>query len=74
MEKYVKAIGKDSKLTWPSWDYISNYRKFNIECKICDEDLGFFKDKYKLYLKGTKKNIKSFISYLRMEGFKVIKY
>lgn len=71
MQLYVKAIGKDSKLKWPSHDYISNYRRFHIECEICDEDLGFSKDKYELCLKGTKEDIKSFISYLRTKGFKV---
>lgn len=71
MKLYVKAVGKDSKLKWPSYDYVSNYTEFNIECDICDEDLGISKDKYKLCLKGKKENIESFISYLRMKGFKV---
>ncbi len=71
MKLYVKAVGKDSKLTWPSYNYISNYSKFNIKCKICDEDLGFSKDKYKLCLEGENSDIISFISYLRSEGFKV---
>ena len=74
MQIYVKAIAKDSKLTWPSGNYILNYEKFNIKCIICDENLGFFKDKYKLNLKGTRENINSFISYLRMNGFKIEKY
>lgn len=74
MKLYVKAVAKDSKLKWPSYNYISKYEKFKIKCKILDEDLGFSKDKYKLCLKGTEENIKSFLSYLRMKGFKVKEY
>ena len=74
MQVYVKAVAKDSKLTWPSGNYISNYEKFNIKCIICDENLGLFKDKYKLNLQGSRENINSFISYLRMNNFKIEKY
>lgn len=74
MKLYVKAIVKKSNLTWPSSNYIYHYRDFEIDCKICDRKLKVFKDTYKLCLEGTEDKIKSFISYLRMEGFNVEQY
>lgn len=74
MKKFVKVTVRHLKLTWPSSNYIYDYRKFNINCEILDEDLGFFKHTYKLCLKGTEDNINSFLSYLRMECFEIISF
>ena len=75
MELYVKAVVNDRNLRWPSGQYISDYSEFNLKCDVLerDYDFGFFssKDTYKLKLTGKKERINSFISYLRMEGFKI---
>ena len=64
----VSAIGLATK--WPSGTYISDYTKFNINCKVLTRDIGFFKDKYTLQLEGDSEDIQMFIDYLKAEGFK----
>lgn len=70
MRQFVKAVVNYHKLKWPSDDYISDYKKFNIKCKILDKDFSILNDKYELCLEGSKEDIESFMSYLRMKGFK----
>ena len=75
MKLYVKATVWDFKLTWPSSNYINKAEdKFNLKCKIIEDDFNIFKDIYQLKLEGDQQNIKSFLSYLRMKGFKITEY
>ena len=78
MKQFFKVSVRESKLKWPSSNYISEFfikKEFNLDCKILDRDLckGIFNltDTYKISLEGTKENIQSYISYLEMEGFTV---
>lgn len=72
MKRVIGVSAREFATKWPSRNYISDYHKFNIECKVLNENIGFFKDKYTLQLEGTAENIQLFIDYLRCEGFKII--
>ena len=75
MKLYVKATVWDFKLTWPSSHYIKKAKyEFNINYEIIEKDFIILKDIYHLKLEGDQKNIKSFLSYLRMTGFEITVY
>ena len=73
MKEKVKVIVKihPERLKWPPEDYIGNYNKFKIKCKIVDEELKMFVNLYKLKLKGDKEKIEDYLSYLQRKGFKI---
>lgn len=72
MKINVKAKISDRKL-FPieAEECISKHKKYEVKCKIDEENLGLFITTYDLLLEGEHENIKSFIGYLRMKGFKV---
>ena len=70
MKIYVRAkVNSDKKLKWSADHYISKYKKYNLECKIIDDDIGLIYDKYKLKLKGNKDNLERYLGYLQRKGF-----
>lgn len=71
MKIKIVAKVKDSKLKWPSDNYIDNFEKFKIKCEIIDEDFGILTDTYKLKLSGNKEKIEDYLSYLQRKGFKI---
>lgn len=72
MKRVVGVSVRTFATKWPSGTYIFDHHKFNIECEILAQNIGFFEDKYTLQLEGTAENIQLFIDYLRCEGFKFI--
>lgn len=70
MVKYVLVKVNDYVLKWPSWHYIDKAFEFNISCQIEEKTLGIFIDKYYLKLSGKEEDIETFISYLKLKGFK----
>lgn len=70
MKRVVGVSATELATTWPSWTYISDYVKFNINCKVLTRNIGFFKDKYTLQLEGESEDIQMFLDYLKAEGFK----
>lgn len=71
MVKYVLVKVNDYVLKWPSWHYIDKAIEFNISCQIEEKNLGIFIDKYYLKLSGKEEDIETFISYLKLKGFKI---
>ena len=78
MVKYVLVKVNDYVLKWPSWHYIDKAFEFNISCQIEEKTLeNTFKkvsinniNKYYLKLSGKEEDIETFISYLKLKGFK----
>lgn len=73
MKISVKAKVNDCKIKWPSEDYIDEYEKYNLKCKIKKDDFGIIFDKYELKLKGEKHDIERYLTYLQRKGFKIEK-
>ncbi len=73
MTVYVQVKVNSYSLTWPSDDYIDKYKKYNLKCKIKDEDIGVVFDKYELKLTGKKSDIEMYLGYLKRKKFKIVK-
>lgn len=70
--KYLASVSaSEFSTTWPSRNYIDDYKKYNLKCKVVESNIGLFKDKYLLELDGSTENIQMFLAYLRHEGFKI---
>lgn len=73
MKTTIKAKASEFKFaTWAeSRSYISKYKKYNIRCKILDEEMKFFSYDYILFLDGEKNNIDAYLSFLRIKVFSI---
>lgn len=71
MKRLVSVSASEFSTKWPSGDYISKHKKFNVKCTVVSEDIGLLKDKYLLELKGKEENIQMFLNYLKHKGFKI---
>ena len=71
MKRIIKASINSFLANNPSWYYIEKDSQYDVECTVLNRDLGYFKDKFVLELKGTAENVQLFLDYLRCSGFKI---
>lgn len=73
MKTTIRAKAGDLKFatTIESEEYISKYKKFDLKCKILDEEFKLFSYDYILLLKGKKNDIDAYISFLQKKGFSI---
>ena len=73
MKKTIRAKAGDFKFTTQLEieECISKYKKYNLRCKILDEEMKLFSYIYILLLDGEKNDINEYLSFLRKKGFSI---
>lgn len=72
MKMIAKAIFKEQKVFAPAEVYLNKHREYGLEMKLVETKQAPGKDTFKFRVEGKEKDIKSFLSFLRMEGIKIV--
>ena len=71
MERVIEVSIFSLPLTQPSTLYVSSCIEYAVEANILSRDIGVLWDTYVLKLRGTDKNIQSYLEHLQDIGFKI---